>query len=60
MAEHWSIRASSVIRAIDIIGDRWTLYILRDAFLGARRYFEWKTGLQISDAVLSDRLRKLV
>ena len=52
--------ASSVVRAINIIGDRWTLYILRDAFLGARRYYEWKARLQISDAVLSDRLRKLV
>jgi len=60
MAEQWPIIASSVIRAIDIIGDRWTLYILRDAFLGSRRYFEWKTRLKISDAVLSDRLRKLV
>jgi DNA-binding HxlR family transcriptional regulator len=60
MAEQRPIIASSVIRAINIIGDRWTLYILRDAFLGARRYFEWKSQLRISDAVLSDRLRKLV
>lgn len=60
MAERTEMIASSVVRAINAIGDRWIIYILRDAFLGTRRYFEWKARLQISDAVLSGRLRKLV
>ena len=60
MTERTEMIASSVARAINIIGERWILYILREAFLGSRRYFEWKNRLPISDPVLSDRLRKLV
>lgn len=47
-------------RALLIIGDSWTLLILRAAFLGARRYGQWREGLRITDAVLTDRLDRLV
>ena len=52
---------SSVGRAMRLLGDRWTLLILRDAFLlRTRRFGGWRESLRISDPVLSRRLRDLV
>ncbi len=46
--------------ALQLLGDRWTLLLLRDAFLlGRRRFSEW-SALGISDAVLASRLADLV
>jgi DNA-binding HxlR family transcriptional regulator len=50
----------SVARALAIVGDRWTLLILRDAFLGTRRFDDFCRQLEISRHRLSDRLGKLV
>jgi len=48
-----------VARTLDVIGEWWTLLIVRDALLGARRFDEFKaTG--IADNILSARLKKLV
>ncbi len=46
--------------SLGLLGDEWTLLIVRGAFEGARRYADWKTQLPISDAVLTARLRTLV
>jgi DNA-binding HxlR family transcriptional regulator len=47
-----------VARTLDIIGEWWTLLIVRDAVLGARRFEDFKaTG--IADNILSARLKKL-
>jgi len=54
------IRASSLTRALDVVGDRWTLLILRDAFLGIRRFEQWQQHLRIARQILADRLRGLV
>ena len=54
------IQGSSVVRALDAIGDRWTLLILRDAFLGLRRFEQWQQHLRIARQLLADRLRLLV
>jgi len=43
-----------------VLGERWTLLIVRDAFFGVRRYSEWVARLDIPRAVLSERLRGLV
>jgi DNA-binding HxlR family transcriptional regulator len=52
---------SPVGEALHLLGDRWTLLILRDAFrTGYRRYQQWRDELGISDAVLSGRLRDLL
>lgn len=52
---------SPVGEALHLLGDRWTLLILRDAFLtGHRRYQQWRDALEISDAVLASRLSDLV
>ncbi|MEM6438513.1 MAG: helix-turn-helix domain-containing protein [Pseudomonadota bacterium] len=42
-----------------VIGDRWTLLILRDCFSGVRRYEAFQKRLGITRHVLADRLRRL-
>ncbi|HSL25513.1 MAG TPA: helix-turn-helix domain-containing protein [Acidimicrobiia bacterium] len=50
----------AVANTVDIIRDSWTILILRDAFLGVRRFDEFVTDLGIARNVLSDRLGHLV
>jgi DNA-binding HxlR family transcriptional regulator len=50
----------SVARALSVVGDRWTLLLLRDLFLGARRFEHFEASLGASPHLLSTRLRKLV
>jgi DNA-binding HxlR family transcriptional regulator len=50
----------SIARALEHIGERWTLLILRDAFLGVRRFDDFERSLGISRGVLADRLERLV
>lgn len=44
---------------LDLVGEKWTLLILRDASNGIRRFDEFRRHIGLSEAVLSDRLRKL-
>ncbi|MCC5857454.1 MAG: helix-turn-helix transcriptional regulator [Ectothiorhodospiraceae bacterium] len=50
----------SLARTLSVVGDRWTLVILRDCFLGVRRFDDFEARLGITRHVLADRLRKLV
>jgi DNA-binding HxlR family transcriptional regulator len=50
----------AIARTLEIIGDRWTMLILRDVFRGLRRFDELRVDLGVARPVLSDRLRKLV
>ncbi len=50
----------SVARALSVVGERWTLLILRDAFLGTRRFDQFQHNLGITRHRLSERLSKLV
>jgi len=50
----------SVARALSVVGDRWTLLILRDAFLRTRRFEHFQKSLGITRHRLADRLAKLV
>jgi DNA-binding HxlR family transcriptional regulator len=52
--------ACSVARTVSVIGDRWTLLILRDCFMRVRRFEEFQARLGITRPLLSARLRKLV
>ena len=52
-------QACSLARALEIVGERWTLLILRDAFYGVRRFGDFAVHLGIPRAVLSDRLKTL-
>lgn len=46
----------SVARTLEIVGERWTMVILRDAFLGVRRFDDFQRGLGISRGILAARL----
>jgi DNA-binding HxlR family transcriptional regulator len=50
----------SIARTLEIVGERWTLLIVRDAFLGLRRFDEFQASLGIARNVLTDRLNRLV
>ncbi|RSD22103.1 winged helix-turn-helix transcriptional regulator [Amycolatopsis eburnea] len=52
--------ADSVGRALDLVGERWSLLILREAFFGVRRYGEFARTLSIPRPTLSARLKTLV
>src|SRR6478736_8718285 len=49
-----------VARALDVLGDPWTLLVLREVSSGNRRFDGIKAGLGITDTVLSNRLQRLV
>ncbi len=49
----------SLARALNDVGDWWTLLIIRDAFLGARRFSEFQRSLGLARNTLSDRLERL-
>jgi DNA-binding HxlR family transcriptional regulator len=50
----------SIARALEVVGERWTLLIIRDAFLGLRRFDQFQENLGIARNVLADRLNRLV
>jgi DNA-binding HxlR family transcriptional regulator len=50
----------SVARTLSVVGDRWTMLIIRDAFLGIRRFDALLEDLAMTPHRLSDRLRRLV
>lgn len=50
----------SLARTLAVIGDRWTLLVLRDAFLRVRRFEDFEKSLKIARRVLSERLSLLV
>src|SRR3954452_6980402 len=50
----------SVARSLEVIGDRWTLLVVRDAFFGLRRFQQFEENLGIPKKVLTERLQRLV
>ena len=50
----------ALARALETIGERWTLLIIRDAFYGVRHFNDFQAHLDIPKAVLAERLRGLV
>jgi DNA-binding HxlR family transcriptional regulator len=53
-------RPCSVARTLKVIGDRWSLRILREAFVGVKRFEEFQRNLDIARNILSNRLARLV
>jgi DNA-binding HxlR family transcriptional regulator len=49
----------SIARSLEVIGERWTLLILRDAVLGLTRFEEFQESLGIASNVLTNRLKRL-
>jgi DNA-binding HxlR family transcriptional regulator len=50
----------SIARSLDLLGEKWTLLIVREAFWGATRFSTFRASLGVAADVLSDRLAKLV
>jgi len=50
----------SIARSLGVLGERWTFLILREAFLGATRFAEFRDRLGVAPDVLSERLATLV
>jgi DNA-binding HxlR family transcriptional regulator len=53
-------QSCALARALEILGERWTLLIVRDAFHGLTRYDEFRRSLGVATNILSARLQKLV
>lgn len=58
--EDLSDEPCSLARTLAVIGDRWTLLVLREAFLKVRRFDEFRENLGIARQVLTERLAHLV
>ena len=50
----------SIARALEVVGDRWTLLVIRDVVLGGHRFDELLASLGVASNVLTDRLGRLV
>jgi DNA-binding HxlR family transcriptional regulator len=50
----------SLSRALEVVGERWTLLVVRDAFFGVRRFGDFAAHLGVPRAVLTERLASLV
>ena len=52
--------ACPIARTTDLMGDWWTPMVMREAFLGRRRFDEFQKALSLSRGVLAKRLLRLV
>jgi len=50
----------SIAKSIEVIGERWTMLVLREVFLGTRRFEDFRRRLGIARNILADRLDGLV
>jgi len=55
----YSTANCTIQRSLDIIGEKWTILVLREAFNGVRRFDQIRDHIGVSDSVLTDRLRTL-
>ncbi|MFI7644018.1 winged helix-turn-helix transcriptional regulator [Nonomuraea sp. NPDC049400] len=56
----WTDPECPVARTLDLVGDRWSLLVIRDAMDGARSFTEFQRRTGIARNILTDRLRKLI
>jgi DNA-binding HxlR family transcriptional regulator len=56
----YSQQTCGIAGTLEIVGDPWTLLILRDAFRGVRRFEQWQERLGVARNVLAARLKTLV
>ncbi|MDQ0731276.1 winged helix-turn-helix transcriptional regulator [Arthrobacter sp. B1I2] len=56
----WSQRTCSIARGLDILGDPWSILVLREVFFGNGRFDAMKARLEVADSVLTKRLAGLV
>ena len=60
MCAVWSRDNCAVEGTLSVIGERWTLLVLREAFLGVRRFDQFQRNTGVARNILSDRLNTLV
>ena len=60
LANDYEGQNCSIARALEVVGERWTLLIIRDALLGLRRFDQFQESLGIARSVLTHRLNRLV
>jgi DNA-binding HxlR family transcriptional regulator len=53
-------QACSIARSLEVLGERWTLLVLREAFRRTRRFEDFQRNLGVARNVLTDRLGRLV
>ena len=56
----WTDPTCPVARTLDVVGDRWSLLIIRDAMDGARSFTDFLQRTGVARNILTDRLRRLV
>ncbi|WP_156080969.1 winged helix-turn-helix transcriptional regulator [Microbispora rosea] len=56
----WTDPECPVARTLDLVGDRWSLLVIRDAMDGARSFTEFQRRTGIARNILADRLRRLI
>jgi DNA-binding HxlR family transcriptional regulator len=59
LPRNYDNQVCSVARTLEVIGDRWTLLVVRDLFFGLRRFEDLQRDLGVARNVLSDRLTRL-
>ncbi|MFE9820395.1 helix-turn-helix domain-containing protein [Streptomyces sp. NBC_00236] len=60
LGKDYANQQCSMARALEVVGERWTLLVVRDAFYGVRRYNDFLVHLGIPRAVLATRLQSLI
>jgi DNA-binding HxlR family transcriptional regulator len=58
--ESFSAQNCSIARTLSVLGERWTILVLRELFLGRRRFDELQAALGVATNILSRRLTTLV
>jgi DNA-binding HxlR family transcriptional regulator len=56
----WDRSGCSIAGALSVVGEKWSLLVIREAFLGVRRFADFQRVLGAPKAVLTDRLATLV
>ncbi len=59
-AMRWSTVNCTISRTMEVLGDKWTFHILREVFVGIRRFEDIRTRADIPRQVLTDRLAALI
>ncbi|MFB9908524.1 winged helix-turn-helix transcriptional regulator [Allokutzneria oryzae] len=60
LGKNYDGQECALAAALGLLGERWTLLVVRDAFYGVRRYSDFLAHLDVPRAVLADRLQALV
>lgn len=60
LGQGYAQQQCSLARALELVGERWTMLVLRDSFFGVRRFTDFQQHLDVPRAVLMTRLRDLV